>query len=56
MEPKLMAPVTKRFMISLAGSTSSSGIGELVLNVRKSRRKIGFSFSLTNLVYSLNFL
>lgn len=55
-EPKLMAPVTKRFMISLAGSTSSTGMGFPVRKVRKSRRKTGASFSSTRCVYSLNFL
>ena len=55
-EPKLMAPVTKRFMISLTGSTSSIGMDFPVRKVRKSRRKIGVSFSSTRCVYSLNFL
>ncbi|OAV75547.1 hypothetical protein Barb7_00819 [Bacteroidales bacterium Barb7] len=56
-EPKLMAPVTKCFMISEAGSTFSMGIGvPLDFIWRKSRRKMGCSFSLTRREYSLNFL
>ena len=55
-EPKLMAPVTNRFMISSAGSTCSIGMDFCFLKVRKSRRKMGDSFSSTIREYSLNFL
>ena len=54
-EPKDMAPVTKRCRMFSTGSTWSIEIG-LRRNPRKSRRKIGFSFSSTRWVYSLNFL
>ena len=53
-EPNDIAPVTKRFMISVAGSTSDRSIG-LRFNSIKSRRNIGDGFSLTSRVYSLNF-
>ena len=54
-EPKDMAPVTKRRKMLSTGSTCSIEIG-LRRNFKKSRRKIGFSFSSTKWVYSLNFL
>ena len=40
-EPRLIAPVTKRFTISLAGSTSSSGTASpAVLNLQQSLRSV----------------
>ena len=55
-EPKLIAPVTKRRMIASSGSTCSKGIGVRCLKVRKSRKNMGLSFSSTTWEYSLNFL
>ncbi|SKV41848.1 Uncharacterised protein [Mycobacteroides abscessus subsp. abscessus] len=57
MEPKLIAPVEKRFTISLAGSTSSSGTGGRtpVLNFSRPRSEaIRSLWSSTSWVYSLN--
>ena len=39
-EPSDMAPVAKRFTISLAGSTSSSGIGVAAVLISKSPRSV----------------
>ena len=55
-EPKLIAPVTKRRMMASSGSTSSKGIDLPGLKVRKSRKKIGSAFSSMACEYSLNFL
>ena len=54
-DPKDMAPVTKRRRIFSTGSTCSMDIG-LRRNPKKSRRKIGFSLLSTKWVNSLNFL
>ena len=54
--PNDMAPATKCFTILSTGSTSSIGRGvDAFLKPRKSRRKMGDSFSSTNLDHSLNF-
>ena len=39
-DPRLMAPVAKRFTISAAGSTSSSGIGSGASRKRSSPRSV----------------
>lgn len=55
-EPKLMAPVTKRFMISLTGSTSSIGMGFPSSEGQEISEEDWCTFSSTRCVYSLNFL